>query len=368
MDKEIEKNKKENILGFSFFALNDDKKYFLENLAMLIGASVPINKSLLVIEKGAKSLTMKKAIKKMIERLESGHNLSEIIDESKLFGAYAVSLIRIGEKTGRLNDNLKIIIDQRRKDESLKAKITSAVMYPFIILFISVIIAGSISLFLLPKLVKTFSDLKIELPSITQTLISFSYFMESYGLVFIPFVFLLIVITGYFLFFNKETKSIGQYLSFNVFGGRKIIQENELARFGYNMGILLKSGLSISECFDSLVDSTDFYCYKYFYKKLKNLIEEGQTFEQIFSKIDANYLIPRSIQQMIIVAEKSGRLSDSMLNIGQIYQERIDNTTKNISTILEPVLLIIIWVGVLLLSIAIILPIYSLIGNFSAQL
>lgn len=368
MKKGNKKIEKKDVPSFSFFALSEDKKYFLENLAMLIGASVPINKSLSIIEKGARSYAMKKAIKEMIAKLESGRNLSEIIKESGLFGTYVVSLIGVGEKTGRLTDNLKTVIEQQRKDESFRVKIMSAAMYPFVILFVSLIIAGSISFFLLPKLVKVFNDLHINLPSITEALISFSYFMEDYGLIFFPLLILGLVIVGYFLFVKKETKFMGQYLAFNIFGGKRIIQENELARFGYNMGILLKSGLSISECFDSLIDASDFYCYRNFYVELKKSIEEGKTFEQVFFSGKADMLIPRPIQQMIVVAENSGKLADTMFNIGQIYQEKIDNTTKNLPTILEPVLLIIVWVGVLLLSLAIILPIYSLIGNFNAGL
>ncbi|MFA6252086.1 MAG: type II secretion system F family protein [Candidatus Paceibacterota bacterium] len=366
MKKAIKKIEKENEESFSFFTLKEDKRYFLENLSMLIGASIPINKSLLIIEKGVRSRRMKRAIKAMVEKLEGGKNLSEVINESGIFESYVVSLIKVGEKTGKLTDNLKVIIGQKRKNESFKAKIVSAMLYPFIILFISLMIAGGVSLFLLPKLAKVFSDLNMRLPPITEAMISFSYFIEDYGLIFIPALLFVISLFAYFFFFKKETKFIGQYLAFNVFGAKKVIQESELARLGYNMGILLKSGLPISECFNSLIDSTDFYCYCNLYKKLKISIEEGETFSQFFEKNNADDFFPRPIQQMIIVSENSGTLADTMFNIGQIYQEKIDNTTKNISSIIEPILLIIVWVGVLSLSLAIILPIYNFIGNFNA--
>lgn len=366
MKENIKQYNKEDELSFSFFALKEDRKYFLENLAMLIGASVPINQALSIIRKDIRSEKMKKAIKAMIDGLEGGQSLSEVIEDSKLFAMQVVSLIKVGEKSGKLNENLKMIVEQQKKDESFKSKIASAVIYPFIILIVSIIVTGGISFFLLPKLSKVFSDLKIDLPAITKALMSFTSFIESYGLFVIPLAILVIFLLTYYLFVKNETKFIGQYLSFNVLGGKRIIQENELARFGYSMGVLFQSGLSISECFDSLIDSTDFYCYREFYKKLKVQIEEGKTFSQAFKARSVDALIPRPIQQMIIVSENSGNLPQTMLNIGKIYEGKIDNTTKDLSTILEPVLLVIIWVGILFLSLAILLPIYGLIGNFNA--
>jgi len=365
IEKNIKKIEREGELSFSFFALKEDKKYFLENLAMLISASVPINKSFGIIRKGVRSHKMRESIDRMIDCLESGHSLSETIKNSNIFGERVLSLIKVGERTGKLTENLKIIVEQQKKDESFRAKITSAAIYPFIILFVSLLVAGGVSFFLLPKLAKVFTDLHIQLPVLTQVLISFSYFIEDYGLIFIPLLFLIFLVGGFLIFVKKETKFIGQYLAFNLFGTRRVIQENELARFGYNMGILLQSGLSISECFDSLIDSTDFYLYRNFYKGLKVSIEEGKTFSQSFKMQNTDELVPRPIQQMIIVSENSGNLVATMLNIGQIYQEKIDNTTKDLSVILEPILLIIVWVGILLLSLALLLPIYSLIGNFN---
>ncbi|MFA5080491.1 MAG: type II secretion system F family protein [Candidatus Paceibacterota bacterium] len=359
------KNKNEDVLNFSFFTLKEDKKYFLENLAMLIGAGVPINKSLALISNEVGSFKMKNLIKKMIENLEGGRSFSEVIKNSNLFSSQVFSLVKVGEKSGNLVDNLKILVEQQKKEESFRSKIATAVIYPFIILILSIFIVGGISFFLLPKLSKIFKDMNVDLPAITKTLMSFTAFLESYGIIAIPLILFFLIFLFYFLFIRTKTKFIGQYLSFNLFGGKRIIQENELARFGYNMGILLKSGLPIIECFDSLIDATDFYSYRDFYKDLKENIAEGKSFSYSFQSKSADNLIPRPIQQMISVSENSGNLPETMFNIGKIYEEKIDNTTKNLAVILEPVLLVIIWIGVLLLSLAILLPIYGLIGNFN---
>ncbi|BFT94401.1 MAG: type II secretion system F family protein [Minisyncoccus archaeiphilus] len=346
--------------------LGEERKYFLENLAMLVDAGVPINESFRVISEGSKSKRMKDAICRMAEQIEGGFPLWKAMRASKLFTKQTISLVRIGEETANLVENLQIVVEQQKKEESFKSKVRSAIIYPLIILFVALVVAGGVCFFLLPRLTKVFKEMKIELPAITKALIAISTFFENYGLIVIPLGIILFLVLTYFLFIYKKTKHIGQFMSFHFFGVKRIIRETELARFGYNLGMLLRSGLSISECLDSLVKSTDFYGYRNLYKKMKVDIEEGRSFSEIFNEEKkVNDLIPRPIQQMIIVAERSGRLPETMIKINEIYEEKIDDTTKNLAVILEPILLIVIWTGVLLLALAIIMPIYGIIGDFN---
>lgn len=361
----IELKKIEKTSEVLSFGLGEERKYFLENLAMLVDAGVPINEALDVIEEGSKSKRMKELVAKMSEQVEGGFPIWKAMNASGLFTKQTIALIRIGEETANLVENLKIVVIQQQKEDSFKSKVRSAIIYPVIILFVAVLVAGGVCFYLLPRLTRVFKDMKIELPTMTKVLIAISNFFEAYGLVAIPAFIVIFFLVYYFLFIFQKTKKIGQFLTFNFFGTKRIIQETELARFGYNMGVLLKSGISISECFDSLIKATDFYSYSNLYKKMKNGIEEGASFYEIFkNEKNANKLIPRPIQQMIVVSERSGKLPETMLKISDIYEEKIDDTTKNLAVILEPILLITIWAGVLLLALAIITPIYGLIGGF----
>lgn len=362
----VELKKIESTSELFSFGLGEERKYLLENLAMLVDAGVPINEALDVVGEGSKSKRMKTAIAKMSEQIEGGFPLWKAMKASGLFTKQTISLIRIGEETANLVENLKIVVEQQQKEDSFKSKVRSAVIYPLIIMFVAIAVAGGVCFFLLPRLTRVFKDMKVELPAITKALIAISSFFENYGAVAVPLIAVTLLFLFYFLFVFKKTKNIGQFLSFNFFGTKRIIRESELARFGYNMGVLLKSGISISECFDSLIKATDYYNYRNLYKKMKTEIEEGRSFAEIFkNEKNVNNLIPRPIQQMIIVSERSGRLPETMLKINTIYEDKIDDTTKNLATILEPVLLITIWAGVLLLALAIITPIYGIIGGFN---
>ena len=147
---------------------------------------------------------------------------------------------------------------------------------------------------------------------------------------------------------------------------RGIIQEIELARTGFILGTLIEAGLPVVDAIDSLVGITNFDIYRKFYSHLKGEIEDGKSFGEVFRnypKIEK--IIPSPVQQMIITGEKSGRLSDTLIRVGENYESKIETTTKNLSILLEPILLIIVWVGVMFVALAVILPIYSLIGGLN---
>lgn len=148
-------------------------------------------------------------------------------------------------------------------------------------------------------------------------------------------------------------------------GIKQLVKEIELTRFGYLLGILLSAGLSITNALDSLISATEIAQYKKFYLHLRNSIEDGNSFQKSFASFkDINRLIPISIQQLVITGEQSATLSATLLKIGQTFETKTDITTKNLSIILEPVLLVIVWLGVVTVAFAVILPIYSLIGGF----
>ncbi len=132
------------------------------------------------------------------------------------------------------------------------------------------------------------------------------------------------------------------------------------------LGGMLGAGLPVVTAFDSLIGVTEFVSYKRFYRFLRDRVEEGNSFAKSFAlypRVDR--LMPPSIQQMIIAAEQSGFLADTLVKIGERFEEKTEVSTKNISTILEPILLVIVWFGVAGVALAIILPIYSLVGGFT---
>jgi hypothetical protein len=184
----------------------------------------------------------------------------------------------------------------------------------------------------------------------------------------VPTFILGVSIFFYFLFFYKKTKFIGQAILFAIPGIKNLIREVELARFGYIMGTLLEAGLPVIEALDSLKESGTLRAYGKIYVQLKEGVEEGKSFEECFrSNRRIKKLIPTTIQSLIAVGERSGRLGKIFLNISESYENKTELTTKNLSVILEPLLLVVVWLGVVAVAMAVILPIYSLVGGLNQK-
>ncbi len=338
----------------------------MENLSLLLASGMDTVSALTALRQEAKTGGMRLIIGQMLSDIESGTVLSVALEKTGLFGANIVSLIKIGEETGKLSENLKVVSDQLQKERSFRSKISSAMMYPVFVLSLTLIVGVSIAWIILPRLATVFADLDIQLPLITKFLIDVGVFLNQYGAVFVPSFIFGVLLLIYFIFVFPKTKFIGQELLFSFPGISELVGQVELARFGFMLGNLLSAGLPIVTAFDSLIDVTTFKSYRKLYKFLRDRVEEGNSFAKSFAAYEGiNRLIPPSIQQMVVAAEQSGFLADTLLKIGERFEEKTDVTTKNLSTILEPILLVIVWFGVAGVALAVILPIYSLIGGFT---
>ena len=145
------------------------------------------------------------------------------------------------------------------------------------------------------------------------------------------------------------------------------MREIEIARFGYLMGTLLQSGLAVTQALSLLASATSAPNYKKFYKHLYDSFDNGFSFKESIKQYKhADSLLPASLQQMVIAGELSGSLPETLQKIGDMYEEKSDLTTENLEVLLEPILLIIVWLGVMAVAVAVILPVYSLIGGLDA--
>lgn len=346
--------------------MNKDKEYFIENLAMLMDAGVDLLNALRSLEAEVRSKSMKKVIAQIVKEIEEGSSLKQAMSNSKLLPVASIALIGIGESSGQLAENLNLIAKQSQKDRSFLAKIRSAMMYPIMVISLTAVIGISIAWFILPKLALVFSDLRLELPLITKILIQFGVFLGKYGTIAVPVALLVISLIVYFIFIFDKTKFIGENILFSLPLISKLIQEVEIARFGYLLGTLLNAGIPILEALDSIYASPSIHTYKKLYLHLRNNVQEGISFKNSFAKYkNSSRYIPPFIQQIIAAGEYSGKLSEALIKIGVVYEEKTENNAKNLTVILEPIMLIVISMGVLGVAIAVILPIYSLVGGMN---
>lgn len=360
------KNKSPNIFNKISFLLNSEKDYFLENLSLLLSSGMDMGAAIASIEQDIKSVVVRERISIVRQEIESGSPLWKSLENTKFIAKYAISLIRIGEETGQLAENLKIAVEQQQAEKESRSKLKSALIYPALVLFLTISIGIGISWFILPKLATVFSQLNLKLPLITKVLLGFGVFLDNYGVVAVPLIFLALFGMYYFLFVYKNTKYIGEAILLSIPVIKRLVLETEVSRFGFILGTLMNAGLPVVESILSLSDATSTSRYRKFYQTLAKDINDGNSFENSFHmNPQSSRYLPTPVQNIISSAEKSGYLPDSLLKVGSIYESKVEITTKNFNVLIEPIMLIVIWAGVVMVALAVILPIYSLIGGLN---
>lgn len=354
------------ISGFQKKSIQKEKEYFLDNLSMLIESGMGIAPSLEVLEREIPSKILKKIIQQTQKKILEGYTLAQSLSQTNLLTHHMITLIEMGESTGRLSENLKVLVQQEQKTRIFRQKIKSAMIYPVFLLTFTLIVGILMAWVILPRLAKVFAQLQMELPLLSKGFIRIGMFLSQWGWLVIPLGFLGLWGGLYFLFWAPKTRHIGQNILFHIPTIKQLMTHVELALFGFVVGTLIKSGVGIVESLNAMKSSTLLWKYKEIYASLSDSIEKGEGFKKGLEKIkNHEKYIPPHIQEMIVSAEKSGGLALTFQKIGAHYEEKVDTSTKNLTSLLEPVLLLVIWFGVMGVAIAVILPIYSLIGNLN---
>ncbi|HYV33980.1 MAG TPA: type II secretion system F family protein [Candidatus Limnocylindria bacterium] len=369
MDKPLKVPKpKQAIFGFlKTFGIGKEKDAFMENLSLMLAADMPVAQALNAAKGDIASRRLLKIVEELENDINSGQHFWQAFTKAGLFPAYVVSLIKIGEESGRLSENLKVISGQQAKDQLFKQRIRSAMIYPCIVFGLALVVGIGIAWFILPRLAGVFLNLKLKLPLPTRMLIALGVFLQHWGIIAVPLFLFGFFIFFFFLFFNPKTKFLGQKLLFALPGVKALIQEVELARFTYVLGSLLGAGVPVVEAVDLSSQASTFVNYKKFLENLKISLEEGNSFQSSFHAYPkAKKLIPAAVQQLIVSAEQSGKLQQVLLSVAKTYEEKSENSTKNLAVVVEPIMLIIVWVGVAMVALSVILPIYNLIGGLNS--
>ena len=348
------------------FGGSKERAYVVENLATLLGAGMDVLAAVAAVESQVRSPNMQRTLKNIREELSGGASIWRTFDAANILPKRATYLVRLGEESGRLPENLALIAQQQEKDREFTSKIRSAMLYPGFVLGLTLVVGIGVAWFVLPRLATVFDSLNVHLPSITVALIRFGAFLQAHGIVFVPAV-LIVVVAGITLVLTRpRARAAAQGLALYLPGIRNVVQEVELARFGFILGTLLEAGLPIVQALDSLEQAAAIVQYKRLYAFLRTSVEDGESIRQSLQRYPrSRRLIPIPMQELVATGEQSGKLATMLLRVAALYERNIDQSTKNLASILEPILLVIVWVGVVAVAIAIILPIYSLVGQFN---
>ncbi|HSX33337.1 MAG TPA: type II secretion system F family protein [Candidatus Saccharimonadales bacterium] len=343
-----------------------EREYFAENMALLLKSAVPIGEALQSLANTAHSAAMKQGLAQMQADIEVGYSLADAMERSGMVSSQTLALVRLGEDSGHLVENLQLAAQQEEKRHTFRSKVRSALIYPSFVLGLTVIVGLGVAWFLLPRLSATFSQLHVHLPAISRFMIGSGKFLKAHGIVAVPSFFAACGLIGYMLFVYPKTKPIGQRLLLLTPGIGKLMHEVEVAQFGYLLGTLLDAGLPVTKAIRLLAKASNLFIYQDFYNYLAKSLDDGYGFKESLGHYPRSAkLLPAAVQQMIIAGEHSGSLPEVLLTIGRTYEQKSDITTSNLEAIIEPILLVIVWIGVMMVAVAVIVPIYSLVGGLN---
>lgn len=343
-----------------------DKKTFLDNLALLVGSGMGINISLRILHKNTQNTQLKKTLYSILTSVENGNSLSQSMQSHNFLPEFLISLIRIGEESGNLADKIKRTVISLDKDQRRRSQLRSALFYPVFVLVLTVVLGIGVATFILPRIGQVFFNMNVKLPLMTKILIQIGNFMSTYWYIIIPMVFSTITMLILILFVFPATRKSGQWLLFHLPVFNDLIVKTEVSRFSYNLAMLLNSGIPITKSLLSLSKVHDYYMYRDYTNYLSTYIQSGKSFHNIFdsNKKKTNAIFPFAAQEIITAGEESGKLPEVLEQLGEKYESESEQIARNIAVLLEPALLIVVWIGVIFLAVSILLPIYSLVGNF----
>lgn len=335
----------------------------------MIKSGIPIAEAIGTLAEQTKAKVFQRVLVEVLKDIEGGQTLAESLKRQKdVFDQFYISMVEIGEESGTLEKNLEFLADQLAKDYDLRQKIRGAMLYPAIILITTAVMGTFITFFILPQLVDFFPSFQMELPLTTRMLLFAANFMKQYALL-LGMIGIAAVI-GVLLAFRIPIVKLswhGILIKLPVFG--EFTASSQFARFTRNLGTLLKSSVPISRSLETTANTLDNLAFR---KALRSALEEVEKGKQLgealesfqFSILNFHYpVFPAIIVKMIEIGEKTGKLEETLLYLSDFYEKEIDSFSKNLTTILEPVLLIGIGLVVGFVALAIISPIYQLTGS-----
>jgi len=334
-----------------------EKTIFARQLATMLKSGFPILQSLSVIMLQTRNQIMKNAVATMIADLEEGHNFSSALAKHPtVFSEVFVSVVKSGEASGKLSEVLEKLADNLEEEYDFTGKVRSALIYPIFLICAMLIIGLIMMIKVVPQLESVFTESGAQLPITTTIVIGLSHFLVSYWWIVLVVILIIIGVLYYYFRTPIGRLQLDYYkIKMPVFGD---INTNVImARFTNILGLLVKSGIPILESLKITSEAIGNRLYEQALTNIKKEVERGITLSVPMSK---NPYFPPMVSQMVGVGEKTGNLDEVLESLSKFYLAESSRKIKNLLSLIEPILILIIGVGVGILVFSIIVPIYNL--------
>ena len=343
---------------------------FTRQLATLIDSGLPLLRSLTVLEKQEPNPVLKATVSALAENVQSGSTFSEsLAQHPKIFNKLYVNMVKAGELGGVLEIVLNRLAEYQEKAQKLKNKIVSAMVYPVIVMFIAVAILVFLMIFIVPKFKEMFSSTDQELPLISQIVFGMSEFFLARPL-FVPNVVFAFIAFGVGVFlFNIWGKTTGGRVAIDTMKLRMPIlgdiqRKSAVSRFSRTLGTLVTSGVPILQALNITRDTAGNVVISRAIEKVHEAVKEGET---IVTPLQASGVFPNMVISMVDVGEETGQLPEMLLKVADVYDDEVDNAVTALTSILEPIMIVVLALIVGSVVFALFLPLIKMISTMGNQ-
>lgn len=364
----------------------NDLVIFTRQLSTMISAGVPLARSLAALQGDSESLYLREVLASVTKDVEAGHTLGDAFAKyPDVFSEVYINMVRAGEEGGILDDILKRLALQVEQDSSIRKKIKSAMMYPIVILTVTVIAFFGIMLFIVPKIGKILNDLGgpgAKLPVYTRALLSISNFCVSQSIIKhipglgavpllnkVPNMLFIVLVLGiiafYVLRYIKTPKGKYQFhlVLLKIPVVKTIILKVAVARFSRTFASLMGSGVSVLDALDVTGAALG---NRVIEEELKHAAEEVKNGKPLSEPISRSEYFPPIVSQMLLVGEETGQIDKVLVKIADFYEEEVSVLIDGLAAIIEPVMIIVLGAAVGLIAASVMGPIANLSKNVSA--
>src|SRR3989344_1190163 len=338
-----------------------EKMIFARNLSVMIAAGLALARSFEVLARESHNHKFQETLLALAAAIKKGSNFSEALKSfPNIFPPLFQAMVAAGEKTGKLDESLKLIAHQLKREYDLKRKIRGALIYPAVILVAMFGIGILMLVYVVPTLVQTFKELNIKLPASTRLIINVSnFFLDN---LILGAILLLIFFAA--LYFASRSERGHRFIDFAllkipVIAG--LVKKTNSARPCRTLGSLVGAGVEILDALAVTNGVLQNHYYREVVLSAQKSIEKGEPISKIF--IQNSELYPSLVGEMMAVGEETGKLSEMLFRLAVFYENEVAQATKDLSTIIEPALMIIIGVVVGLFAFSMIQPLYSVVGT-----
>jgi len=334
-----------------------EKLMFTRNLSVMIAAGFSLHRALEVLAKQAKNASFEKVINNIIVSIKKGESFAETLTKyPKIFNGFFINMVRVGEKGGKLEEVLKNLAAYLKKEHDFRTKVKGAMAYPAVILIAMVLIGALMMIVVVPKITAMFEELGTDLPISTQIIMGISNFLKD-NLLLGAGILIIIIFLLFKFFKTKKGKYVVSWIFLNFPFFKKLTRKINSARFARSLSSLIESGVPIVEALVISSKTVNNVFYSESLMQISTEVKKGTNLKESLEKYD---IYPILVSQMIGVGEETGELSSIINRLADFYEEEVKNITDNLTSIIEPILMLVIGAAIGFFAVSMIQPMYSM--------